>query len=215
MEGEIVYFERDVPENTETTFDIAKRRADELGIKTILIASTGGGAAARAVDVFKGAKVIAVGHAIGWREPNTNEFTEENRKIVESKGGVVLFASHAFTGLTRRPASPTAPGTPSAPLTGSVLEVGEIIANTLRIFCGGIKVVVEIAVMAADAGLVRTDEDVIAIAGSERGEDTAVVLRPANSRDLFRLRIKELLCKPTFATGATEAPVASSAPSPS
>lgn len=50
--------------------------------------------------------------------------------------------------------------------------------------------------MAADAGLVRTDEDIIAIAGSHRGADTAVVMRAANSRDLFRTRITEILCKP-------------------
>ena len=40
------------------------------------------------------------------------------------------------------------------------------------------KVVLEIAAMAADAGLVRTDEDVICIGGTGRGADTAVVLQP-------------------------------------
>lgn len=52
--------------------------------------------------------------------------------------------------------------------------------------------------MAADAGLVRTDEDVIAIAGAGRGVDTALVLRPVNSQDFFDLRVKEILCKPHF-----------------
>ena len=196
MDGKIVYFDKMGPDNTEATLSIAKQRADELGIKTILVASTRGETAARAVEVFKGCKVIAVGHATGYREPNKNEFTDENKARVESKGGVVLFASHALTGLTRRPMPPAAPGTPPTPVAGPVLEVGDIIANTLRIFCAGIKVVVEIGVMAADAGLVRTDEDVVAIAGSGQGADTAVVLRAANARDLFRFRIKELLCKP-------------------
>lgn len=217
MEGKIVYFEKIGRENTEVTLSIAKARADELGIKTILIASTVGNTAARAVDVFKGCKVIAVGHAYGFREPNKNEFTDENRRIVESKGGVVYFAPHAFTGLTRRPTPAPVAGTPPVPMTGSVLDIGEVIANTLRIFCAGIKVVVEIGAMAADAGLVRTDEDIMAIAGSGRGADTAVVMRASNSRDLFRFRIKELLCKPLLAAGGgpVAAPAAATAAAPS
>jgi len=52
------------------------------------------------------------------------------------------------------------------------------------------KVVCEMALMAADAGLARTDEDVICIAGSGRGADTAVVLRPVNLIDFFDLKIR-------------------------
>jgi hypothetical protein len=75
-------------------------------------------------------------------------------------------------------------------------EVEEIIAYALRIFGEGMKVVAEISVMAADAGLIRTDEEVIAIAGTGRGADTAVVLRPAHAQQFFDLRILEVLCKP-------------------
>ena len=142
-----------------------------------------GDTAVRAVDVFKGMKVIAVTHAAGFREPDFQEFTEANRKAFESKGGIVLTARHAFMGLTRQP-SPN--------------DVGEIVANTLRMFSQGVKVVPEITVEAADAGLVSCNEDVMVVCGSGRGADTAAVVRPANSRDLFRLRIKELLCKPYF-----------------
>jgi hypothetical protein len=186
MEGKIVYFEKPGRENTEATLGIAKKRADELGIKTVLVASTVGDTAVRAADVFKGMKVVAVTHATGWREPNSQEFTEENRKAFEGKGGTILTTGHAFIGLTRQ-----APGAPSS-------DIGDIVANALRMFSQGVKVVAEIAVMAADSGLVRTDEDVMVVSGSGRGADTAAVVRPSNSRDLFRLRIKELLCKPYF-----------------
>ncbi len=50
--------------------------------------------------------------------------------------------------------------------------------------------------MAADAGLIRTDEDVIAIAGTRDGADTAILLQPVNSQNFFELKIKEILCKP-------------------
>ncbi|MBI2851379.1 MAG: hypothetical protein HYX80_10165 [Chloroflexi bacterium] len=209
MEGKITYFDKVGPDNTEVTLKIAKQRADELGIKTILIASTRGDVAARAVDVFNGCKVVAVGHAYGYREPNKNEFTDENRKKVESKGGAVVFAQHALTGLTRRPTPPPAPGTPPAPLTGPILEIPDIIASTLRMISAGIKVVVECGAMAADAGQVPTDQDIIAIAGSGRGADTAVVMRASTSRDLFRTRVNEILCKPlVYAAGGPPRPPA-------
>jgi hypothetical protein len=50
--------------------------------------------------------------------------------------------------------------------------------------------------MAADAGLIRTDEEVISIGGTARGADTALVIKPANTHDFFELRVKEVLCKP-------------------
>ncbi|MFC2021275.1 hypothetical protein ACFLU1_05800 [Chloroflexota bacterium] len=91
MERKIVYFDKVSPDNTETTLSIAKQRADELGIQTIVIASTYGATAVRAVDVFKGSKVIVVGHSYGHREPNSTPFTDENRKNIESKGGGSIF----------------------------------------------------------------------------------------------------------------------------
>ena len=59
--------------------------------------------------------------------------------------------------------------------------------------------VVEVAAMAADAGLVRTDEEIISIAGTGKlggGCDTAVVLSPAHANNIFKTQIKEILCKP-------------------
>lgn len=75
-------------------------------------------------------------------------------------------------------------------------QVEEVIAFTLRIFWEGMKVACEIALISADAGLIRTDEEIISIAGTGRGADTAVVLKPANTQDFFEMRIKEILCKP-------------------
>ena len=74
--------------------------------------------------------------------------------------------------------------------------IGDIIANTLYIFGQGMKVACEIALMAADSGLVRTDEDVISIAGTGHGADTALVLSPVNTHNFFDLKVKEILCKP-------------------
>ena len=58
MVGKVVYFPKIGRENTEEVLRIAKERADELGIKTILVATTRGDTGARAVEVFNGMKVM-------------------------------------------------------------------------------------------------------------------------------------------------------------
>ena len=187
MELKTVYFEKAGPENTEETLQIARQRADELGIKTVLIASTKGNAAVKAMEALKGLKVIVVSHSSGFREPNSTMFTEENRKIVESKGGIILTATHIFAGVSRALRNKF-----------DTVAIGDIIADVLRVFGQGAKVACEISMMAADSGLVRTDEDIVAIAGTGQGADTAFVLTPVTSQNFFSLKVKEILCKPHF-----------------
>ena len=190
MECKTVYHDKPGgDENTSTTLKLAKQRAEELGIKTIVVASTVGGTAVKAVDIFKGYKVVVVTHTDGFREPNTQEFTAENRKIVQQAGGIILTTTHAFGGVHRALAPE---GTRPLPSN----NMGDVIAMSLRMFGQGMKVVCEIGAMAADAGLVRTDEECIAIAGTGRGADTAVVLKPDYVHRLFNTRVKEIICKP-------------------
>lgn len=100
METKTIYFDKAGPENTDETLRIAKQRAQELGVKTILIASTTGDTALKAMDALKGLNVVAVSWATGLREPNEQRFEEEKRRIVESKGGKVLTTAHAFGGVS-------------------------------------------------------------------------------------------------------------------
>jgi hypothetical protein len=69
-------------------------------------------------------------------------------------------------------------------------------ANVLRRLGEGTKVCVEITMMAADAGLIPADKDVVAIAGTGRGADTALRLYPANAARFFNLKIREVIAKP-------------------
>ena len=50
--------------------------------------------------------------------------------------------------------------------------------------------------MAADAGAIPVDKDVVAVAGSGRGADTAVVIKPAYSHTLFDMYVREIIAKP-------------------
>ena len=57
MEVKTVYFEKAGMENTETTLKIARKRAEELGIKTIVIASTVGDTAVKAMECLRDARL--------------------------------------------------------------------------------------------------------------------------------------------------------------
>jgi hypothetical protein len=61
----------------------------------------------------------------------------------------------------------------------------------------GTKVCVEITLMAADAGLIPADKDVVAVAGTGKGADTALRIKPANATRFFDLRIREVIAKPS------------------
>ena len=187
MESRIVYHEQAGPENTESTLRVVKQRAAETGIKTVIIASTEGTSAVKAAEALGGLRVIAVSHSTGFRKANTQSFSEENQKLLESKGGTLLTGTHTFAGISR-----------AVKNQFNTVVIGDIVASVLRLFGEGMKVCCEIAMMAADAGLVRTDEDIIAIAGTGHGADTAVVLTPVNSQNFFSLKVKEILCKPHF-----------------
>nr|HID13668.1 hypothetical protein [Anaerolineae bacterium] len=180
-----VYFEKPGPRNTARTLEIARQRADELGVRTVLVASTRGETGVQAAQLFREYEVVVVTHSTGFREPNTQELTEENRAAIEAAGAKILTCQHAFGGISR-----------AVRKKWGTYAIDEIVAQTLRIFGEGMKVCVEIALMAADAGLVRVGEPCIAIAGTGRGADTAVVLAPAHVQQFFDLRVMEVLAKP-------------------
>jgi uncharacterized protein len=71
-----------------------------------------------------------------------------------------------------------------------------LVIFTLRMLGHGEKVGVEMALMCADAGPVRTDEDVLTLAGSGRGSDTALIIKPSNAHTCLDLRIKQIIAKP-------------------
>ncbi len=183
---EILYFESKGEVNTDETLKIAKERADELGIRDVVVASTKGGTGVKAVDLFKGYNVVVVPHVTGLREPGQQELTVENMEKIEEGGGKIVIAAHTFSGVNR-----------AIQAKWDTMYPGGIIAQTLRLFGQGMKVVVEIAAMAADAGVVPADKDVLVVAGSGRGADTAVVIKPANSHRLFDMVVKEIIAKPS------------------
>jgi hypothetical protein len=179
-----MYFNKHGKENTAQTLSLAFERAKALGIEEIVVASTKGDTAYQALELFKGFKVVAVTYHNGFKEPFKTVMPEDVRTDLEQKGARVVCATHALSGVER---------SLFRKYDGSYPVL--LIADTLRLFGQGLKVAVEISIMAADAGTL-SGRDIVAIGGSGRGADAALVLKPANQSDLFDMRIREVICKP-------------------
>jgi uncharacterized protein len=171
--------------NTQAVLALTKQRADELKIKTILVATTSGASAVQAAQTLQPLRVIAVSHSAGFLHPNQQELLPENVLVLKRLNVPILTTQHALGGVNR-----------AVRKMLNTYQLDEIIAYTLRIWGQGMKVVVEIALMAADAGLVDVETPIISIGGTGRGADTAVVLQPSNAQTFFDLKIHEIICRP-------------------
>lgn len=179
-----MYFEKPGKVNTEQTLKLAYERGKELGLNEVVVATTTGETAYKALEIFTGFNVTAVTYHCGFKEPFKNAMSDDVKKDLKEKGATVVSATHALSGVERSLFNKYQGGFP-------VL----IIADTLRLFGQGTKVAVEVSIMAADAGAL-TGNDIISIGGTSRGADAALVLKPANQSDLFDMRIREVICKP-------------------
>jgi len=180
------YFEKPGPRNTKKVLEAVSERAQALAIGKVLIATCSGNTAFEALEILKpDIRIIAVSHVTGFSKPDVQEMPEETREQLISKGVHVLTAQHAFGGVGRAVRNKL-----------STFQVDEIMAFTLRTFGQGTKVAIELAMMAADAGLVRTDEDIISVGGSAKGVDSALVIKPANTHNFFDLKVRQVICKP-------------------
>jgi len=181
-----MYFENIGRENTEAVVEAALKTAHKKGIKYIVVASSKGGTAMQ-FNNNKGINIIMVSHAYGYPEPGITELDIETKKELDGMGIQVLTTAHVLSGAERG----------ISKVFGGVSPV-EIMAQTLRLFGQGVKVCVEISVMALDAGLIPYGQPVIAVGGSSIGADSAIIITPANASRIFDTRIHEVICKPSL-----------------
>lgn len=159
----MTYFEKPRRENVDKTLNLAKERAIQLGIKNVIVASTRGFTAEKALEVFKDTDIVLTVVGIG-RE----RFSQDVLGRLEEKGHNVCFSREVS------------------------YEYPELVKLAYRRFCEGVKVAVEIPMIAAEAGLISTEDDVVSVGKW----DTALVIKPAKSDRFSELRIRELICKP-------------------
>ena len=179
MERSIVYFEEAGEKNTDETLRLAAKEAVRRGVKKIVLASTRGVTARLAAShlAHTDVRLIVIPHQYGFTQ--SQRFPPGLVAELEQHGhrvhfGTMLFHTDRLYGS----------GTPEA------------MAMVLRTICQGMKVCVECVLMATDAGLLGSGEEVIAVSGTAQGADTAVVAFAAPSTKLHELHITEIICKP-------------------
>ncbi len=186
---EVVYFAQGGPEHTEETLGIALECLRDRGVSHLVVASGGRTvlSAARMLQDAGADGVTLVGVTLQsgtwgvYGEPDWNALDE-----AKQLGAKVLTCTHALMGNVETAIRDTFGGIPPV----------ELIAHTLYIFSQGTKVAVEIVLSAVDAGLIPAGVDVVTVAGTGEGADTALLVKGASTVSFFDLRVKELLCKP-------------------
>lgn len=185
IERKTVYFEKLGKQNTTPLLKTVKEYAEANQIKDIVVASTQGKTGASAARLFRGYNVVVVTHFSGFSEPGVPQLREEYRKQILKSGAKIVTGTHALSSAER-----------AVRKMFNTIQPLELMANTLRIMGEGTKVCVEITLMAADAGLIPVDKNIIAIAGTGQGADTALLIKPANAARFFDLKIREIIAKP-------------------
>ncbi|MEM2905980.1 MAG: pyruvate kinase alpha/beta domain-containing protein [Candidatus Bathyarchaeia archaeon] len=163
MEKRIVYFPSPGVDNTDAALRLAKERAGELGLKTVVLASTRGFTAEKALEALEGFKLVVVGI-------ERERFSRETAAKLKEKGLPVVFSREVS------------------------YRYPEEMKTAFRRLSQGVKVAVEDAVIACQAGFVEPGMDVVSIAGSSRGADTAIVINAA--WDFPSVKVKEIICMP-------------------
>ncbi|HII02103.1 TPA: hypothetical protein HA351_10810 [Methanosarcinaceae archaeon] len=190
MEKPILYLDSVGEANTDAVVGAAAKRASELGITHIVVASTSGKTALKMAEAVKdtGVKVIGISHQYGQKEKGEWEVEEEYKQKLEELGAIITTQSHMFSGIERS----------ITRKFGGYSRI-EVISDTLRaLFRKGFKVAVEVAIMAADSGHIPVSDDteIIAIGGTRWGADVALVLRPAHSNEFFSMQVREIIAMP-------------------
>lgn len=184
-----VIFEQKGWENTPETACLVCQYAKEKGIRNIVIASKTGYTIDIFLDTFARegveARFVSVSHCYGDLGPGQCELTDDKRRELTGRGVRVITATHALSGAERGIAKRYGGLTPAI-----------LMADTLKMLGQGMKVGVEISLMAMDNGAIPYGEEIIAVGGCSHGADYAISLIPGHSNDLFETKVIDIICKP-------------------
>lgn len=163
MEKKIVYFTSTGVDNTDAVLDLVKHRATDQGVGTIVLASTRGFTAEKALNALEGLKLVVVGI-------DRERFSKEMAAKLKEKGFPLLFSQEVS------------------------YQYPEEMQTAFRRFSQGVKVAVEDVVIACKGGFVEAGVDVVSLAGSSRGADTAIIVNAA--LDFPSVKVREIICMP-------------------
>jgi len=187
---EVTYFEKSGPQNTNRALEIAKKYAEEFNIKDIVLASTTGSVAEKASQFFNPNEynVVIITHAYYFVNSSIRqEFPEDKLKELKNKGLKIHIGTHAMSGIER-----------GLRIKKDAWIFVDMLAKMLGWhFSQGVKVCIEIASTAVDAGLIPDlERNIIVVGGTGKGADTVCLIKPAPTSEFKELRVKAILAKP-------------------
>ncbi|MEM2110541.1 MAG: pyruvate kinase alpha/beta domain-containing protein [Candidatus Bathyarchaeia archaeon] len=160
------------PENTDNVIEAVSRRLEEGDIKTVVVASTSGQTGAKFAEALKD-KAKIVAISHETMSPSLKE------KIVKL-GGLAADKTHL-------------------PLHQMGMDD---VRNAFYVLGQGFKVSIEVILIATDLKLIEPYKDVIGVAGTGEGADTAIVARSTTTKEIFskdekkKLEVREILAMP-------------------
>lgn len=173
------------PVNTAAVATLAINAARERKIAHLVVATCTGGTVRHFLPFAGEFHLTAVTHAWGFSAPGVQEMSTDARAELATSGCRIVTATHVLSGAER-----------GLSTRFGGLHPVEVVAHTLRMFGQGLKVCVEVAIMALDAGAIPHGQDILAIAGTSEGADTAIIIRPAHANAILDTRIVEIICMP-------------------
>jgi uncharacterized protein len=212
----MLVFDRPGPMNTERVAEIASGASPRCNF--IVVASVTGESALKIAQKVKDKKIVCVTCPQGmywevdkmdvgpfaeipelktirdaWKAQGHRKVTmtvdQQNTDLLEKNGITVVKGTIPFFG-------------PSFSMRLHLNQTTslDIVAKTLELISTGTLVCLECVLMAVDAGEIPESEKVMALAGTERGLDTAWIIKSSASANLFHpekgARFIELLAKP-------------------
>ncbi|MEM4141257.1 MAG: pyruvate kinase alpha/beta domain-containing protein [Nitrososphaeria archaeon] len=172
FEKTVFYFKEPGPENTDEVIKAVAKRLEEGDINTVVVASTSGRTGLKFAETLKGKAKVV---AVSY-ERMEKEFKE---KIVKA-GGLAVDETNL-------------------PLHEKGVDD---IRNAFFTLGQGFKVAIEVILIACNKNLIEPYKDVIGVAGSGEGSDTAIVARATTSKEIFckdvrkKLEVREIIAMP-------------------
>jgi len=191
---EIYCFEKPGEQNTPLVVEAVTKYIEKSGIRDVIVASSSGATALEfAKALGNEARIVCVSDGPYRKEMNF-EYPCMNEKIKEQLEslGVIVFdkAPYALHGSLYEH-SDCDPPTPEMAFRDTLYSFGQ-----------GMKVAVEVVLMAVDCGILDPYKEVVGVGGSGNGADTAIALRSTFRGTVFsknkgkRLEINEIIAMP-------------------